>query len=249
MSKLAVSLQLFCEHLQAWDELVGSGAAALAALQQAFGDLQPNGTQQDTPRILGKLKELAPSFGLDEYLASLKKGTASSSDPQLASGMHTAFTALQETVAAARQQLDGMQQLADECAAAALAVPLQEQQQMPAGLEGPCLQAAQQEGEQQQQQQQQQEQEQQGCQAAAEPAVLSSSGEEVALLLSGVAAGLQRDLEWMELAAGSISLDSSPDDLSTFSTLWQLQPFTDEAAVAAVWDAAAEAVAAAPADT
>lgn len=44
--------------MQAWDELVGSGAAALAALQQAFGDLQPNGTQQDTPRILGKLKEL-----------------------------------------------------------------------------------------------------------------------------------------------------------------------------------------------
>jgi hypothetical protein len=50
-----------------------------------------------------------------------------------------------------------------------------------------------------------------------------------------------------ELAAESISLDSSPDDLSTFVTLWQLQPFTDEAAVAAVWDAAATAIAAAEA--
>jgi hypothetical protein len=48
-----------------------------------------------------------------------------------------------------------------------------------------------------------------------------------------------------ELAAGSISLDTSLDDISTISTLWQLQPFTDEAAVAAVWEAAAAAVAAA----
>jgi hypothetical protein len=44
--------------MQAWDELVASGAAALAALQQAFGDLQPNDTPKETPRILENLKEL-----------------------------------------------------------------------------------------------------------------------------------------------------------------------------------------------
>jgi hypothetical protein len=76
----------------------------------------------------------APSFGLDDYLTHLRHGkTSSSSNPQLATGMHAAFTALQEAVVSARQQLHSMQQLAGECTEAALAVPLQEEQQIAAG--------------------------------------------------------------------------------------------------------------------
>jgi hypothetical protein len=83
MSNLTISLQRFCEHLQVkhssrqlkhaalrvgdvyardalqeWEDLVASGAAALAALQQAFVDLQPNSGPRETPRILEKLSEL-----------------------------------------------------------------------------------------------------------------------------------------------------------------------------------------------
>ncbi|KAF6249853.1 hypothetical protein COO60DRAFT_926734 [Scenedesmus sp. NREL 46B-D3] len=242
MNNFAESLHRFCDHLQEWDELVASGAAALAVLQQAFVDLQPVSGSKTTPRILEKLSELAPSFCLDDYLSDLRQGTTSSSDPQLAGGMHAAFTALQDAVLAAKQQLESMQQLAKDSAEAALARPLQVEQEVATGLHGLCLQAD--EEQQQQQHTPGQEQEQQGRPTpAAAAAVLSSSGEEIALLLSGVVAGLQRDMEWMELAVGRVSLDSSPDDLSTISTLWQLQPFTDEAAVAAVWDAAAAAIA------
>jgi hypothetical protein len=75
----------------------------------------------------------APSFHLDEYLTKLQHGTTSSSNPQLASSMHAAFVALQEAVAAARQHLGSMQQLADDCAESALAVPLQGEQELTAG--------------------------------------------------------------------------------------------------------------------
>lgn len=34
-----------------------------------------------------------------------------------------------------------------------------------------------------------------------------------------------------EAAAGGISLETSAEELATFSALWQLQPFTNEAAV------------------
>jgi hypothetical protein len=51
-------LRLDSDGLQAWDELVASGAAALAALQQAFGDLQPSSAPQELPGVLNKLKSL-----------------------------------------------------------------------------------------------------------------------------------------------------------------------------------------------
>jgi hypothetical protein len=69
---------------------------------------------------------------LDEYLAKLQHSTTSS-NPQLAASMHAAFNSLQEAVAAARQHLSSMQQLADECAEAALAVSLQDEQDFTAG--------------------------------------------------------------------------------------------------------------------
>jgi hypothetical protein len=77
----------------------------------------------------------APSFGLDDYLKKVQQGTTSS-NPQLAANMHAAFTSLQETVEAARQELESMQQLADECADAALAAPLPEVQQVTSGKHG-----------------------------------------------------------------------------------------------------------------
>jgi prephenate dehydrogenase len=65
-------------------------------------------------------------------LAKLQHGTTSS-NPQLAASMHAAFNSLQEAVAAARQHLSSMQQLAEECAEAALAAPLQDEQKLRAG--------------------------------------------------------------------------------------------------------------------
>jgi len=41
-----------------------------------------------------------------------------------------------------------------------------------------------------------------------------------------------------EAAAAGISLDTSTEDLGTLRTLWELQPFTNEAAVAQLMAAA-----------
>lgn len=44
-----------------------------------------------------------------------------------------------------------------------------------------------------------------------------------------------------EAAVSTISLESTQGELSTLSTLWELQPFTNEAAVAIILAAAAAA--------
>jgi hypothetical protein len=52
-----------------------------------------------------------------------------------------------------------------------------------------------------------------------------------------------------EAAISTISLESTQEELSTLSTLWELQPFTNEAAVANILAAAAAAAAAADTST
>jgi hypothetical protein len=67
----------FC-GVQEWEDLVASGAAALAALQQAFADLQPNSSQTDIPGILQRLSDLV-STSLQACRSQLLRPTTSSS--------------------------------------------------------------------------------------------------------------------------------------------------------------------------
>jgi hypothetical protein len=111
--------------------IVNIVAATLYVTSCATDMLHAVSSHEKNPNLM--LHMQAPSFSLDEYLTKLQQGATSSSNPQLAANIHAAVTALQEAVEAARQQLDSMQKLADECIASALAVPLQDQQDVAAG--------------------------------------------------------------------------------------------------------------------
>ncbi|KAF8062759.1 D-threonine aldolase [Scenedesmus sp. PABB004] len=224
----ALAVTRFCEHLQEWEDAVAAGGAALAGLAGALAQLQPPQGVPALPKVLQRLEELAPSFQLSAYLEQLQRPVPKP-DPELPAASHAAFASLQAALAAAAAGLRGMQARAAECADAALArAPVGEQGAAAAGagavdgLAAPGVAdgdgaAAEHGGD--------------AAEQSPDPPQPPASAEELALLLGAAVAGLQRDLQWMELAAASIRLDTPAEHLEAFAQLWELQPFTDEAAL------------------